>query len=62
VKFCRATPRNTIPAGHSAEGEASEVGSAAGGLVVAVRLADLVSPAGPAAAEAGRTAQAAGGA
>ena len=56
MKFYRATPRNTIPAGHSAEGEASEAGPAAGGLVVAVRLADLVSPAGPAAAEAGRTA------
>ncbi len=56
MKFYRATPRNTIPAGHNAEGEASEVGPAAGGLVVAVRLADLVSPVGPAAAEAGRTA------
>ena len=53
MKFYRATPQNTIPAGHSADGEA---GPAAGGLVVAVRLADLVCPAGPAAAEAGRTA------
>ena len=55
MKFYRATSRNTIPAGHNAEGEASEVGPAAGGLVVAVRRADLVSPVGPAAAEAGRT-------
>jgi hypothetical protein len=53
VKFYRATPPNTIPAGHNAEGGA---GPTAGGLVVAVRLADLVSPPGPVAAEAGRTA------
>ena len=56
MKFYRATPQNTIPAGHNAEGEVGEARSAAGGLVVAVRLADLVSPAGPAAAKAGRTA------
>ncbi len=56
MKFYRATPLNTIPAGHNAEGEAGEAGPAAGGRVVAVRLADLVCPAGPAAAEAGRTA------
>ncbi len=56
MKFYRATPQNTIPSGHGGEGGAGEAGPAAGGLVVAVRLADLVSPAGPAAAEAGRTA------
>jgi hypothetical protein len=49
VKFYRAAPLNTIPAG---QGDPAEPG----GAVIAVRLADLVSPAGPAAAEAGRTA------
>jgi hypothetical protein len=53
VKFYRATPLNTIPAGHNALGAAVPT---AGGLVVAVRLADLAAPAGPAAGEAGRTA------
>ncbi len=42
MKFYRATPLNTIPAGHNAVGGA---GPAAGGLVVAVRLADLAAPA-----------------
>lgn len=49
MKFYRAAPLNTIPAG---QGNPAEPG----GAVIAIRLADLVSPAGPAAAEAGRTA------
>jgi len=48
VKFYRAAPLNTIPAG---QGDPAELG----GAVIAIRLADLVSPAGPA-AKAGRTA------
>jgi hypothetical protein len=48
VKFYRAAPLNTIPAG---QGDPAELG----GAVIAIRLADLVSPAGPA-AQAGRTA------
>jgi hypothetical protein len=49
VKFYRATPQSTIPAGHGADG-------GGGARVVAIRLADLACPAGPAAAQAGRTA------
>ena len=48
MKFYRAAPLNTIPAG---QGDPAELG----GAVIAIRLADLVSPAGPA-AKAGRTA------
>ena len=48
MKFYRAAPLNTIPAG---QGDPAEPG----GAVIAIRLADLVSPAGPA-AHAGRTA------
>ena len=48
MKFYRAAPLNTIPAG---QGDPAEPG----GAVIAIRLADLVSPAGPA-AQAGRTA------
>ena len=48
MKFYRAAPLNTIPAG---QGDPAEPG----GTVIAIRLADLVSPAGPA-AHAGRTA------
>jgi len=48
VKFYRAAPLNTIPAGQGAPAEP-------GGAVIAIRLADLVSPAGPA-VHAGRTA------
>jgi len=59
VKFYRATPQSTIPAGHGADAGAGGAGAPTGGLpgalVVAVRLADLVCPAGPAAV-AGRTA------
>jgi hypothetical protein len=42
VKFYRAAPLNTTPAG---QGDPAEPG----GAVIAIRLADLVSPAGPAA-------------
>ena len=49
MKFYRATPQSTIPAGHGADG-------GGGARVVAIRLADLACPAGPAAAQAGRTA------
>jgi hypothetical protein len=60
VKFYRATLQSTIPAGHGADagvgGAGAPTGGLPGALVVAVRLADLVSPAGPAAAQAGRTA------
>ena len=54
VKFYRATPQNAIPAGRGADSEAGPAAAAElpGGSVVAVRLADLVSPA----AGAGRTA------
>ena len=54
VKFYRATPQNAIPAGRGADSEAGRAAAAElpGGSVVAVRLADLVSPA----AGAGRTA------
>ena len=48
MKFYRAAPLNTIPAG---QGDPAELD----GAVIAIRLADLVSPAGPA-AKAGRTA------
>jgi hypothetical protein len=48
VKFYRAAPLNTISAG---QGDPAEPG----GTVIAIRLADLVSPAGPS-AHAGRTA------
>ena len=48
MKFYRAAPLNTIPPG---QGDPVEPG----GAVIAIRLADLVSPAGPA-APAGRTA------
>ena len=48
MKFYRAAPLNTIPAG---QGDPAELG----GAVIAIRLADLVSPAGPR-AQAGRTA------
>ena len=48
MKFYRAAPLNTIPAG---QGDPAELG----GAVIAIRLADLVSLAGPA-AKAGRTA------
>ena len=39
MKFYRAAPLNTIPAG---QGDPAEPG----GAVIAIRLADLVSPAG----------------
>lgn len=42
MKFYRAAPLNTTPAG---QGDPAEPG----GAVIAIRLADLVSPAGPAA-------------
>ena len=48
MNFYRATPLKSIPSG---QGDPSELG----GAVIAIRLADLVSPAGPA-AKAGRTA------
>ena len=48
MKFYRAAPLNTIPAG---QGDPAELG----GAVIAIRLADLVSPAGPA-GKAGRAA------
>lgn len=48
MKFYRAAPLNTIPAGQDDPAEP-------GGEVIAIRLADLVWPAGPA-AKAGRTA------
>ena len=48
MKFYRAAPLNTIPAGQDDPAEL-------GGAVIAIRLADLVSPAGPA-AKAGRSA------
>jgi hypothetical protein len=53
VKFYRAAPLTAMPSGQDSGGNAWLAGSAP---VIAVRLADLVCPAGPAAAEAGRTA------
>lgn len=53
MKFYRAAPLNTISAGQDDPAEL-------GGAVIAIRLADLVSPAGPA-AKAGRTALAVAG-
>jgi hypothetical protein len=56
VKFYRAVPLNAIPAGQANPGGAGPGGSAElGGVVIAIRLADLVSPVGLA-AKAGRTA------
>ena len=56
MKFYRAAPLNAIPAGQADPGGAGPGGSAElGGAVIAIRLADLVSPAGLA-AKAGRTA------
>ena len=49
MQFYRAARLNTIPAGQGDQAEP-------GGAVIAIRLADLVSPAGPTAAEAGRMA------
>ena len=57
MKFYRAAPLITIPAGHGDPAGAAPAGAAElGGAVIAIRLADLVCPVGPAAAEAGRTA------
>ena len=56
MKFYRAAPLNTIPAGQGdPAGAAPGAPAELGGAVIAIRLADLVSPAGPA-AKAGRTA------
>ena len=47
MKFYRAAPLNTIPAGQDRPGGAGPPGSVP---VIAMRAADLMSPAGPAAA------------
>jgi hypothetical protein len=52
VKFYRAAPRSATPACQDAAGDAG----AAAGQVIAMRAADLVSPAGRPLAETGRTA------
>jgi hypothetical protein len=50
VKFYRAVPVNTIPAGQSGVGDAGHTDVAAGlpgvAPLLAIRVADLVSPAG----------------
>jgi hypothetical protein len=51
VKFCRAAPVSTIPAGQGTAGGAGLAGGDAAELpgtatVIAIRAADLVSPAG----------------
>ena len=61
MKFYRAMPLNTIPAGQGASGNVGGPAADAAGLlgaapVIAVRLADLVSPAGRPPAEGDRTA------
>jgi hypothetical protein len=61
VKFYRAAPLSTIPVGHGTAGGAGLTGADAAGLpggapVIAIRVADLVLPAGQFAAETGRTA------
>jgi hypothetical protein len=56
VKFYRAAPPDAIPAGRgNPAGAAPGAPAELGGALIAIRLADLVSPAGPA-AKAGRTA------
>ena len=56
MKFYRAAPLNAIPAGQGDPAGAAPAGAAElGGAVIAIRLADLVSPAVPA-ANGGRTA------
>ena len=55
MKLYRAAPLNAIPAGQANPGGAGPGGSAElGGAVIAIRLAELVSPAGLAAKD-GRT-------
>jgi hypothetical protein len=61
VKFYRAAPLNTIPAGQGTPGGAGAVPADAAGLpgsvpVIAIRMADLVSPAGRPPAGGDRTA------
>ena len=53
MEFYRAAPLTAMPSGQDSGDNAWLAGA---GPVIAVRLADLVCPAGPAAAEAGRTA------
>jgi len=58
VKFYRAAPLSTIPVGHGGAGltGADTAGLAGGAPQIAIRVADLVLPAGHLAAETGRTA------
>ena len=58
MKFYRATPQNTIPAGHNADGEAGRAvqGRPRAGWWSRSGWRTWSRPAGPAAAEAGRTA------
>ena len=61
MKFYRAMPLNTIPAGQDASGNVGGAAADAAGLlgaapVIALRVADLVSPAGRPPAEGDRTA------
>jgi hypothetical protein len=56
VKFYRAAPLNTIPAGHGKAGPDAAADLPGGAPVIAIRLADLVSPAGRLPAEGDRTA------
>jgi hypothetical protein len=57
VKFYRAAPVNTIPSGQDTSGGGLPgAGLPGAALVIALRLADLVSPAGRPVAEAARTA------
>ena len=45
MKFYRAAPLNTIPAGHGKAGPDAAADLPGGAPVIAIRLADLVSPA-----------------
>ncbi len=60
MKFCRAVPVNTIPAGQGSVGGTGHADLAAGlpgaAPLIAIRVADLVSPVGRVPAEGDRTA------